>query len=668
MKEASAGLASLARAESLALFAVPALVWTAGLFLTRAPESLSLWAKLVFLAPLFVVSLTLAAYAIRERSAIYAFASGLILNLAVTLGCLFDTDVRLITALQVNVITSAMVSLVWLEVRGRLATGDETGRPIGGLLQSQIAVTLLASLSLLVFADVRIFFDPAIDSATAAAIGNGWGWLAMLLAASAWLNLRRQRLGGWFVKLSVDYVGIALLAAVSLIVCSLSRMLDGWASYHALMIGVGVSGWLMFALRYFKQLKIENIDPAIGWATALGALQFVLAVRGAEGTNSFWWTVGSFASLSLLFGWLAIALKRRSYVYLSAPLCNVIASMLIVRYFEPSGDLSPFVAANVVVLSLTSLLWLWLDKTLMRPAVGNYPFHRQTIFLVLPAVFLLSGFHWLVWTTNSDHVVTVWLNWAAIASVAALLIAYLWEENILASLRGLHLLGGIVILEACCVFQFSRPGLFSLTVVLFSIYALAVSWLWRRQGSLAQLAEKSGISAATGIAELMRSWLLTWHTLLTGLVLLAGFGMVFEVQSLRVRLLTTTAAFALPAAFALLVRGEQDLRLITASIRLCLLNAVLWSWAWLPSANSGHDWQAINRLVIIMLIIEAVLIAYRLVVMRRVTGDSLWRKALRADLPVLALIGLASLAFVLVVEFEQFSRFGAVSIGWSAIV
>ncbi|MGH9801794.1 MAG: hypothetical protein ACRD82_15640, partial [Blastocatellia bacterium] len=66
MHEAAAGLASLARAESLALFAAPVLVLSAGLFLTETYDRVSLAAKLAFLAPLFVVSLTLAVHAVRE--------------------------------------------------------------------------------------------------------------------------------------------------------------------------------------------------------------------------------------------------------------------------------------------------------------------------------------------------------------------------------------------------------------------------------------------------------------------------------------------------------------------------------------------------------------------------------------------------------------------------
>ena len=121
METRSAGLADLARAESLALFAMPVLVLTIVKSVwALLGLNLSLAATLLFLAPVLIVSLTLAAYAVRERSAVYAFASGLLLNLSATLGCLSNSEVHIVTLVQANVIVSALVSLLWLAIRQQL--------------------------------------------------------------------------------------------------------------------------------------------------------------------------------------------------------------------------------------------------------------------------------------------------------------------------------------------------------------------------------------------------------------------------------------------------------------------------------------------------------------------------------------------------------------------
>lgn len=670
MRERSAGLASLARAQSLALFAAPVLALTAAMLLLKLGTTISFGTMVIFLAPVLIVSLTLASHAIREQSAVYAFSSGGMLNLAVTIGWFLSGDLRLITALQLNVIVSATVALIWLWFSRRQTKEEGERKPVSQLLKVQIGAVLLINLVLSAFADARIAFNPDISSKAVKQIGNGWGWLAMLMAAAAWLELRKVRFGASRDKLSISHIGVALLVLVSLFVSSLSRVVDGWASYHALMIGVAVVAWVIFALRAFDQnwLRIEGRESATEWTLGLGLAQFALTLRGIEAPNSIWWTVSFLAVLSLLLGWMTIVLKRRSYVYLSASLWNLIASLLFAQHFEMSGKMPEFLAMNSVVLSVAALIWLWLDWKLMRPADGNQPFHRQAIFLLLPTIFWLSGFRWLVWVIRQDQVGTIWLNWLAILSVAALLIAYFWENNILVSLRGLHLLGGITLLEVCCLFTLSTSGLIAITSVSLSLYALAVTGLWRKREALAQfVVERMGILGTASVSEFMRSWLMALGSIQAGIMMLVGFVMVFSSPSLGYRLLTVSAVFAMPASFALLVQGYQDLRLITWGIRLFLLNLVVWSWAWLsPVTLAG--WQGINRLVLVMLIAETVLIIYRLIVMRRVTNESLWRTSLRSDLPIVAIGGLTSLAIVLAVEFQQFVVIGAVLIGWAATI
>ncbi|HQR31817.1 MAG TPA: hypothetical protein PLK30_03700 [Blastocatellia bacterium] len=666
MDSGASGLASFARAESLAFFAVPVLVLTAVLVSTRWSEPSSLSATLTFLLPMLIVSVILAVHAIRERSAIYAFSSGLILNLAVTLGYFLRADQGLITVLQINVITFATVSLLWLEGRRRLAKNDDTKRSVSSLLRFQVLITLLICLVILIFADVRIIVDPINDSETVAAIGNGWGWLAAILSVAAWLNLRKERFGERFKRLNIHHFGVALLASMSLGVSSLDRIVDGWASYHALLISIGGLAWLVFAIRRYRLNWLKEGAPtAVGWAIGLSLAQFVLTLRGMEALNSIWWTIVSLAGLSLLYGWMAIVLQHRGYVYLSALLLNLIASLLFARHWDVLDKLPEFLAVNVIVLSISSLIWLFLNLKLMRLAVSSYFFHRQTIFVTLPTILLLSGFHWWARLIGQDWG-AVWLNWAAVLSTAILLAAYLWEENGLASLRGLYLIGWIITLEGICLLPFKGQALLSASLIIWSFYVLAISSMWRKRVSLARLAEYLGMSQSPAIATSLWNWLLVWNSLLTALILMCSIEIVFSVPSLLQRVCVTTAAFALPASFVLIVRNQQDQRLITTTLRLCLLNVVLWSWAWLSPATLV-GWQIVNRLVIVMLIVEVVMITYRLVIMRQVTEESLWRKSLSADLPSLALIGLVLLTVVLVIEFEQFVSTGAVLIGWPAI-
>jgi len=674
METRSAGLARLARWESLLLFAAPVLGLTLMEFWTkRLNASNSLASTVIFLTPILILSLSLAAHAIRENSATYTLASGLLLNLATTLGCLLQPGIHWVAIVQANIITSALFALVWLTARTRLRWSKADAEPIaapGMILQTQIAVTMIASMALLALAAALIAVDPEILSRMITAIGNGWGWLATCLSAAAWLSLRKQQFGSRLAKLKVEQLGVAVLATAVLVVCSLSRIAGGWASYRALLIGIGVSAWLMFVVRRFefRQMPVENREAATGWALALGLAQLAMTWRGMQAPDSLWWTVGSYAALSLLFGWMAVALRRRSLVYLSAPLWNLILWTLFVRRTDLLSHVFEFVALNIVVLSLTSLVWLWLDLKTMRPAIGRRPFHRMTILLTLPTLLLTSGFHWGIGHVWQDHQEPLWLIWLAILSVMALLVAYLWDENVTASLRGLHLTGVVVVLEVCSLLPISEHLFWAVSVAAFSMYALFASWLWRRRELLVQLAERTGIVANAEVAGLLRNWLLSWHSLFAAGSFLFVLFVLFDAPSLWNRLLATSGLFALPIAFALLARGERDQGLITASVRLCLVNLVMWSWAWLSPPTVAGSWQLTNRLIIVMLIAEAVLIVYRLILTQRLKAENLWRKALRADLPAVAGIGLVGLAFVLVTEFEQRTNFGVVLLGWPAIV
>jgi hypothetical protein len=667
MDEKAGGLASLSRAASIGLFAAPALVITVLSFPMSQPGDIaSLATKALFLAPLFILSLTLAAHAIRDRSPVYAFSAGLILNLAATKGCLFGYDVTLMPIIQANLITSAIFSLLWLTASRRLASSEAEKQSAPSLLlQSQIKFTLLAALILLIVVDARLLIDPWEPSQMAASMGGVWGWLAIPLPAVAFAYLREWR----FERLHVGLLGVALLAAVSLSGCSVSLAASGWTVYHALLIGIAVSAWLMLAVCWkreviFSRFKLEGKDTSVEWATGLGLAQLLVVVRGLDAPGEVWWTVGSFASLCLLFTGLAVVTRHRGYVYLSGLLCNLAVTRLI---FWTGGLLLDryLVMANVITLCLSSLIWLALDLAVMRQGKGSRiaPFHRVAARLAIVVVVLIAVPHWLASLAGDTY--TVPLDWLALGSLTALLIGCLWDGDTDLSWRGLHAIGLIVIGKTLASLYFASYTLFASTAAAWSVYALATVLLWRKREALSRLADGLRIPQRAGVVKRMWSWLAKGDTLLAVFVTFGGIATVFNSDSLKLRLLVTTAAFALPLAFALLASGERRRLLIAGSIRLCLLDVLLWCWAWLPV---GIGSQLINRLVIVMLIAEAVLIAYRLVATNQLSPESEWRTAWRDDLWWVAVAGLASLAVVLGIEVSNYVAFGSALIGGPVIL
>jgi hypothetical protein len=681
MPENANGLASLSRAASIALFALPVLALMALSFLAKwLVGHFSFVETVVFLVPLFILSLTLAAHAIRERSSAYAFSSGLMLNLAATLGFLLVPDVRLITVLQANVIVTAIFSLAWLVVWRRIVSAGQTSvcpddqnrlKSVlpSTILQAQIVVTLCTGLSLLAISDLRMILLPQVSSAMAASMGSGWGWLAVVLPAIAWLGLRGWRLE----KLRVEHLAVALLAIVSLIACSFSRFASGWATYHALMIGIAVSGWLMLLFRWkrealfgrFSWFEAEAGGTSVVWATSLGLVQLGLMLRGLEAPNDVYWTAGSGASLCLFFTGLAMVASHRGYIYLAGALCTLVVSRFLIWGDDAQFSYRKVVLGNVIALCLTSLVWLKLDLAVVRRGTSRniYPFHCAAARFAMLMIELVTVFRWMLnlfefeWGNS--------LDWLALASVATLLVACLWDEETDLSWRGLYGIGLLAIAQTFAGLHLDGLSLQSFTAASFALFALAATLLWRYPGILTWLTEKLRLPRHFGLHERIANWFVNTNVTLAFLITFWNLLIICTFPSLNLRLLVATAAFAFPIAFALLVRGENSVRLITRSLQLTMLNLVLWSWAWLPAENG---WQLINRLVIVMLIAEAVLIGYRLVVVRQLPGESEWRKSLQADLPVIAAVGGMSLAFVLVTEVSNYASFGTALMTWPVIL
>jgi hypothetical protein len=349
--------------------------------------------------------------------------------------------------------------------------------------------------------------------------------------------------------------------------------------------------------------------------------------------------------------------RHRGYIYLSGVLCNVVVTRLILW-----ADVDDFLLVNVISLCLASLIWLKLDLAVMRQNVASriVPFHRVAARVAITVIALAAAVRWLENLTGDIYLSL--LDWAALASLAALLVGCLWDEEAELSWRGLHAVGLITICHALATLHLTKYSLLATTAAAWSLYALAAALLWRNRQARVRFADGLRIPRRAGVSERMRLWLTKGNALIAAFVAVCCLVTVFGAEQLKPRLLVTTTAFALPLAVALLARGR---RWIAISIRLLLLDLVLWSWAWL---RPGASLQLINRLVVVMLIASAILIAYRLVVANQLSLESEWRKGLRDDLWWIAVIGLASLAAVLGVEVSNYAVFGAASTSWPVIL
>ncbi|MGH9852482.1 MAG: hypothetical protein ACREBD_21815, partial [Blastocatellia bacterium] len=709
MVERSNGLAALLRRLSLVLFAAPVLVFTLLTFFNAVPVPATISSLLaqagavaLLIGPVLLLMLSFIAHATRERSAGYACAAGLMANLAMTLGYLtaqtlagasWDLKTAYRVA-QLNIIATSVCSLVWIAAHRRWA------RPRSeGFLKAQISVAMVSALSLLALADARLFLDPWVGSALASSFGGGLGWLAVLLPMIACAQIHEVK----FDRLRVEQFGVGLLAVGSLLACSLSRFNDdGWIAYRGLMLVVNAAAWLMLALRWMalnspqnlaSEDSIESRDISArltaavaqlgnqrsieNWVAVSSLAIIAMILRGVNSSGEPWWTVAFSISICLLLAGLSVVSRERGYVYLSAATLNFAATRFLI-WSKPSflagpgliDDLLSLLSVNTIALALPAIAWLALELKVLNRSVAEKavsrvtPFHRIAARISFGLMCVILGIELLF--DRPEELGNPILSRFALAAVIALLAACLWDRNSGYALRRLYGIGLIAIGMLFVSLNLNSDGFAISVAVALPLYALATSVLWREREWFRNLAGALRMPWSNEPATLSSSWLMAVNGLIGVIAYLLTLAIVFNFEeSLAQRLIAVTAAFAIPASFALLAEGSQKQRLITACVRLSLLSVVLWGWAWL---RPDVGWQLIKRLVIVIVIAEAVVVGYRFIVTRALADEDEWRRGVKAQLPWVAVVGLSSLAVVLCVEAANYFSTGAAQMTWPVVI
>jgi hypothetical protein len=90
----------------------------------------------------------------------------------------------------------------------------------------------------------------------------------------------------------------------------------------------------------------------------------------------------------------------------------------------------------------------------------------------------------------------------------------------------------------------------------------------------------------------------------------------------------------------------------------------LWGWAWL---TPGQGWRVINRAAIVMVIVEVILLVYKTVLRRVLSGDNRWRQGISAQLLGFSAIGALALTGVVGLEVANILSFGVAGVTWPVI-
>ena len=666
---------------------VPARGPQAGIF--RAMGSIALYSF-----PLIIAAAALGIHAVREQSPSFAFATGLLVNLTVTIvhvvavaaGNGLMNRVVVVDSLQLNAISAACVALVWMATRVWWMPAVDP--PVGNerfLLSIQKLIPILLSALLIVPVALHLIALPYRAGPGTFAAGGFNGWLAVLLTIGVVIAfdkcLRRP--------LTLVFVSASLLAVGSLGAFGIARFgVARWAGLHVLLGALVLIAWLLLFSRDLPRLVHSEGKPPRGlwtriglglkevgleddweWnsalsATAVGAIAVLVAFRGPfSDPLGAWWSIGALLAMSALAAALNWITFERAYLYAAGILFNVSVSIWLVKYQSQQTG-SAFLEANVIALSLTSVLWLCLELRARRTApklsssaAGS--FHNLAALLSLLTMGSMVAIRLNADFNGFHQTLFPLLDWFALGSLAVLMIACLWDRHAGYAVAGLYLLG---LMKAATLLHHLglAPGRLGWALMMAgAIHALGAAIIWRAREPVIAWSKRLKIPTRIDPAVTELKWLSVLNSLLVATVIGLAFWVDLRFFEWPLRIAASMAVGAQALTFGLMAQGPRRVNWQRAAVAMFVLGAVFFGWSWLTPGASG-TW--LNRAVILMAEMFAFVGLFGAGLDKLIAREPDWTKAFRACVPAMTITGIVALGFVLCTEVYYQIEFGAVRI------
>jgi hypothetical protein len=602
---------------------------------------------------------------------------------------------------QAQGIALALLSFAWILVRlGLRGAGlkNEPARPDSPAASKLLYPPWPAVDRLTIAISMLLLF-----SLSAAPLLPGAGELAMEAAGTgSWmltLVLAIVLIAGLWVR----FEQLAVLALLGLSSCVTMLAAGLWLPDGAeatAFCWFASSGFLIVSLPILLRKRVSHLCGYFGWPEMNGrseglagvarSLAIILFVAPAllatlitfagevfgvsnRGVSDFI-AIGATATLAIPLITISLTLlahacgeRSTGYAISSSVMLNLAVTLgsLLVDNLTGWPLLARIAHLNVLTTSVASLVWfvlgrLWLDPEPFRKGlIGRVP-HQSLASLSLVLSVIVGLIHLGVMIVNPGALSeTSWSGWIAIASLIGLMAACLWDGEYRYVFPGLFLTGLLII----CMLLIGLDGedLIMAGSILLASYGLALSNLWRRRGALAGLAESLNLPDRDRATAW--GWLLFANNTITFSIIVISLISVFTFDSLFHRLIVATTALTLPISTGMLGTGERNARLITTSINLGLLSALIWSWAWVEPGAGAR-----NYLVAIVAIMSAVVAGIKLWALRFNSFASEWRDSLRPEIPTIVGIGLTSLVVLFIIDLYDYFTLEVVMMGRTAVL
>jgi hypothetical protein len=645
--------------------------------------------------PLMVVVLVLIGYALRERLVSYAFSAGLFLNVTTSMAYLLAVvavhgnmdRVVVIQVIQLNAITSAYYGILWLSVRPRWREllNQRTAALAGKLFKVQIGIAIIGSAILLIPAAINLIVHPGWNGPGSAAVGGLYGWAAFVLAtmAFAWFSRAYSK------RLSPNSLCAMLVAASCLLAFNGNWSPANWSGYHALMITLALTAWLMLLARRlpsfiettaggsrFIKEQISAIGLTDEWkwnaallATVSGSAAVLLALRGVSNDpTGSWWSLGVVLVMSTLAAALNWQTLRRGYLYAAGILFATATSIWWLNHWVAQDvDVTRFLEVNVTALCFSSVAWLAFEMRARRVLGSNRStvasFHNVVALwsLVIMAALVFIRLTLEVFGVRVPHVELAWLS---LSSLVVLMIACIWDSHAKYPVAGLYLTGLLVLGMAMNELRLTPTRMAWAVVIALAVYAIATSLIWRWRDQLIAWTARLRIPARLKPDAGELKWLWVCNTILITTIVSLAYWIDLRFAEWTLRMSAALAVGAQAVTFALIAPAKQRQSWQRAAFAVFTIGAVFVGWAWLTPGVSG-TW--LNRAVILMVEMFAMIALLGLELDKGLEREPEWTKAIRDCAPYLTGAGVIALFFVLCTEVFYQIEFGAVRVNVLAL-
>ena len=257
------------------------------------------------------------------------------------------------------------------------------------------------------------------------------------------------------------------------------------------------------------------------------------------------------------------------------------------------------------------------------------------------------------------------LDWFALGSVVVLMVACFWDREAKYAVAGIYLVG--LVASATSLHNLNLPprrlawGL----LMAAAIQALLAALIWRARSRVVPWLSRLMVPPRVDPKTTELLWLSFFNSLVVATIVCLALWINLSFFEWPLRSAAAIAIVAQALTFGLTAQGTHRAKWQRAAISMFLVGAALVGWSFLTPHVSG-TW--LNRAVILMALMFGMVALFGIELDKLIEREPDWSKAFRDCVPAMVVAGILALTFVLSAEVYFQIQFGAVRVGYPALI